>query len=241
MATERDLTFSDGTRRPNGGPMIYLTGAPLNAAETFRALDDAWSTEEVPISGAEYKTGAHPVDVARPRLVTVKTNPDDALLETYIVHAGLNDVRTEEALAMWATFKQVAKNKSLRECTRDDGRALVQHLEAEHLKVREKPMKAATLRRYLVPLIALINLAISDGKHSGINPFVNVVPERDDSDRVLPFDDNDVKLMKANLHKLKNDQDQLWSACWRPAASFAQKRVRTASPRKRPKYRLAAK
>ena len=69
-------------------------------------------------------------------------------------------------------------------------------------------MKAATLRRYIVPLIATVNLAISDGKHSGINPFVNVVPDRDDSDRVLPFDDNDVKLMKANLHKL-SEQDQL--------------------------------
>ena len=197
MATERDLTFSDGTRRPNGGPMIYLTGAPLPAAETFRALDDAW----------EGRIGEGPIDLARPKLVTVKTSPDDALLETYITHAGLNDVRTKQARAIWATFKSVV-DKPLRECTRDDGRKIVAHLEAEHLKARKKPMKAATLRRYLVPLIATVNLATSDGKHSGINPFVNVVPDRDDSDRVLPFDDNDVKLMKANLRKL-TEQDQL--------------------------------
>jgi len=42
MATETDLTFSDGTRRPNGEPAIHLTGTRLSAAREFQAFDDAY-------------------------------------------------------------------------------------------------------------------------------------------------------------------------------------------------------
>lgn len=185
IATERDLTFSDGTRRPNGGPMIYLTGAPLDAAQTFKALDDAWD------NGAE-----GPVTTDRPVLVAAKASPDDALLETYITHAGLNPVRTKEARAIWATFKRVV-DKPLAECTRDDGRKVVAAL---------GDVKSATARRTLVPLVALCNLAINEGKLT-FNPFAGVVADKGDSERGVPFTDDDVRAMRANLGKLdKADQ-----------------------------------
>src|ERR1700730_10303648 len=67
--------------------------------------------------------------------------------------------------------------------------------------------KAQTLRRYMVPLIALCNLAIDEGKHAGINPFANCVPDREDADERDAFTDDDMKLIRANLHRLdKADQ-----------------------------------
>src|SRR6185437_7085336 len=62
MATETDLTFSDGTRRPNGGPAIHLTGARLSAAREFQAFDDAY----------DGKIGEGPIEDQRPKFVAAK-------------------------------------------------------------------------------------------------------------------------------------------------------------------------
>ena len=79
LATETTLTFTDAagkitSTRPNGGPAIYLTGAPLSAAQTFKALDDAW----------DGKIGEGPIETDRPKFVAAKSSDDDVLLETYI-------------------------------------------------------------------------------------------------------------------------------------------------------------
>ena len=101
---------------------------------------------------------------------------------------------------MWRIFRTVV-DKPLAKCNRDDGRAVVTHLE------KEKPLKSTTLKRYMVPLIATVNSAIDEGKHTGINPFVNCVPDRDDEEERDAFSDDDMKLIRAKLHKLdKNDQ-----------------------------------
>jgi integrase len=197
LATETTLTFTDAagkitSTKPNGGPAIYLTGAPLSAAQTFKTLDDAW----------EGKIGAGPVDIERPKLVAAKSSPDDALLETYITDAALPPHREAEAREMWRIFRSVV-DKPLAECSRDDGKAIVKHLEDQ----ADGEIKSATLRRRMVPLVATVNLAIKDGKHSGVNPFVSVVPDRDDEAERDAFNDDDMKLIRANLHKLdKSDQ-----------------------------------
>ena len=49
-------------------------------------------------------------------------------------------------------------------------------------------------------------MAIDEGKLT-FNPFSSVVPVRDDEDERDPFNDDDMALIRANLHKLdKNDQ-----------------------------------
>jgi integrase len=195
LATEKALTFTDAAgkiagTKPNGGPMIYLTGTPLPAAETFNVLDDAW----------DGKIGAGPVPAERPKFIAAKSSDDDKLLETYITQAGLSKTREAQAREMWRIFRTVV-DKPLAQCTRDDGRKIVAHLEAD------KPLKSTTLRRYMVPLIALCNLAIDEGKHAGINPFANCVPDREDADERDAFTDDDMKLIRANLHRLdKADQ-----------------------------------
>ena len=92
--------------------------------------------------------------------------------------------------------------KPLKQCTRDDGRAIIAHLEEQ----AGGEIKSATLRRRMVPLIATVNLAIDEGKLT-FNPFSGVVPDRDDEDEREAFDDADMKLIRANLHLLsKSDQ-----------------------------------
>jgi hypothetical protein len=44
-------------------------------------------------------------------------------------------------------------------------------------------VKSARAPRKMVPLVALVNLAIGERKHAGINPFVDVVADREDSER----------------------------------------------------------
>jgi len=186
IATATDLTYSDGTRRPNGGPMIYVSGAPMSAADTFKALDAAWD-------------GAAPGLIelgSRPKMYT--KDADDALLETYIVQANLNPARAKEARDLFHLFKTTI-NKPLAKCDRNDGRALVAAM---------GNVKSATAKRKLVPLVAAVNLAINEGKLTSINPFIGVVVDRGDSERRLPFDDADMDLIRANIGRL-DQRDQL--------------------------------
>jgi len=58
----------------------------------------------------------------------------------------------------------------------------------------------------MVPLVAAVNLAIDEGKLT-FNPFASCVPDREDEEECDAFNDDDVKKIKANLHKLSpNDQ-----------------------------------
>ncbi|MDP2296851.1 MAG: tyrosine-type recombinase/integrase [Pseudolabrys sp.] len=200
MATETTLTFTDtkgqltGTR-PNGGPMIYLTGAKLSASREFQAFDDAW----------DGKIGEGPIPNERPDFVAAKSGPDDMILETYLKHNNITGIREHQAREVWRIFRTVVA-KPLRECSREDGRAIVAYM-MDEAEDKGREAKSATLRRRMVPLVAAVNLAIDEGKHKGINPFAACVPKRDDEDERAPFDDADIKKIRANLHRLdSNDQ-----------------------------------
>jgi integrase len=182
FATERDLRdpVTGAVIGPNGGPAEVLTPAPSDGVPSFEAYDAA---------------------KARPTPAT--KGSDDDLLETYLKHNGIDGLRERQARAIWHIFKTVV-NKPLKQCTREDGRALVAHMEEQ--AGGEDEIKSATLRRRMVPLVATVNLAIDEGKLT-FNPFSSVVPVRDDEDERDPFDDDDMALIRANLHKLdKNDQ-----------------------------------
>lgn len=181
IATDRELQFLDDggnviRREPNGGPAELLSPAPVGGP-SFKAYDDA-------------KRPTPPVK-----------NADDALLETYIKHNGIDGLPERQARDIWHVFKTVV-NKPLRSCTREDGRAIVAYLEDQ----AGGEIKSATLRRRMVPLIATVNLAIDEGKLT-FNPFSSVVPVRNDEDERDAFNNDDMKLIRANLHRLsENDQ-----------------------------------
>ena len=121
---------------------------------------------------------------ARPTLPT--KNEDDALLELYIKQKALLPDRAKEARDRFHLFKTTV-GKPLAKCTRDDGRKVV---------VALGDVKSATLRRKMVPLVALANFGIREGKLT-FNPFAAVVADRDDSERRLPFTDDDMALIRA--------------------------------------------
>ncbi|HEX3484982.1 MAG TPA: tyrosine-type recombinase/integrase [Micropepsaceae bacterium] len=200
MAADTVLTFTDAAgkitgTKPNGGPVIHLSGAPLPAAIEFQVFDDA-------MAGL---IGEGRVETDRPKFVAAKSHPDDAILETYLKHNGITGTRERQAREVWRIFRTVV-DKPLRECTREDGRAIVSYMEDE-AEDKGHEAKSATLRRRMVPLVAAVNLAIDEGKHKGINPFAACVPKRDDEDERSPFDDDDMKMIRANLRKLEpNDQ-----------------------------------
>jgi len=200
MASETTLTFTDAegqitSTRPNGGPMIYLTGANLSAEREFKTFDDA----------LDGKIGPGPIPSDRPPIVAAKSSADDAILETYLKHNGITGTPERQAREVWRIFRTVV-GKPLRECTREDGRAIVAYM-MDEAEDKGREAKSATLRRRMVPLVAAVNLAIEEGKHKGINPFAACVQKRDDEDERAPFDDDDMKKIRANLHKLdSNDQ-----------------------------------
>ena len=131
---------------------------------------------------------------AKARSTLAVKNNDDDLLETYLQHNGITGLRERQARDIWHIFKTVV-NKPLKQCTRDDGRALVAYLEEQ----AGGEIKSATLRRRMVPLVATVNLAIAEGKLQ-FNAFSSVVPVRDDEDERDPFTEDDMALMRANLH-----------------------------------------
>jgi len=134
-----------------------------------------------------------------PRPIVAVKNGDDAIFETYLQHANVTGYYEREARATWALFKSLC-DKPLKEATRDDGRKLVAHFEAQGLK-------SASIRKKIGWLVAAVNLAIREGRLR-FNPFVSIVPKRDDKVTRLPLDEADIKEVKRNLDKL-SASDQL--------------------------------
>ncbi len=203
LATERQLTYTDAsgkivTVRPNGGPAFHLTGRQLPARLEFKTFDDAYN--------GVLKAGI--VNDGRPK-PAVK-NGDDGLLELYFENAKNGKVtgsRRREAEAIWHLFKTVV-GKPLRDCDRNDGRDVVAYLK-DQAEAKGQTLTRATLHRKLVPLVAMANFAVQEGRLR-LNPFVGVLPPKDDDDSTerLAFDDDDMAAIKANLHRL-GDSDQL--------------------------------
>ena len=194
VANERELIYLNH----NGG---YLRTEPNTTLAVIPPYPESSAQAVVKFIGSLDKP-ARPVVAAK--------SADDDLQKTYLKQKGiikeengvitiLDKLREKQAQAIWHIFKTVV-NKPIAKCTRDDGRTIVEHLEAEGCT------KSATLRRRMVPLVATVNLAIDEGKLT-FNPFAGCVPDRDDEEEREAFSDDDMKLIRANLHKLdKNDQ-----------------------------------
>lgn len=199
FATDRELHYlgHNGavTRvEPNGGPAQRLLNMPMGAVLIGDKTTGAPLTE----LRQKYK-GAPFINLdALERQTAPTKNGDDAILETYLSHAGVVGYYEREARAVWAVFK--AMSVPLKDASRDDGRKLVAHFESQELK-------SATITKKIGWLTAAVNLAIREGKLK-FNPFSGVVPQRDDAQRRLPLSDADISQAKIKLAKL-NDADQL--------------------------------
>ena len=149
---------------------------------------------------------------ARPKPVRRDADPDQAIWDAYLDHGGKNKTGVQgkaarDATVVWQRFREFAKNKPLKQCTRVDGRAFVAHLLDTPNPVNGKKPKSASVARGLRPLAAAVNLAIGDGLLP-LNPFVSVVPDRGDSIEREAFTDADCELIKSRLGEL-SERDQL--------------------------------
>jgi hypothetical protein len=145
-ATERELQFFDASgahirTAPNGGYGSF----PVNHKDHNATLNNSrigWVMHSM--------SGEATPD--RPSLA-VKSGDDD-LLETYLKHKGITGLPEKQARDVWHLFKTKI-GKPLAKCDRNDGRALVAAF---------GDIASATAHRRLVPMVALCNLAIAEGK-----------------------------------------------------------------------------
>jgi integrase len=189
LATDRELFYIGHNglimrTEPNGAPAHQLVGGPL----TVHSLAVAFNEYDHPDFGPRAE-----------RPAAAKRSADDAILETYLKHANIAGRFEREARAVWALYKQVTDSKPLKDATRDDGRKLVQHFEAQELR-------SATIQKKIGWLTAAVNHAIGEGTLK-FNPFSSIVPKRDDKQRRLPLNEADIKEAKRGLGGLdKSDQ-----------------------------------
>lgn len=203
-ARPKVTTIWDSTHKEFGlrfieGKQIFVTERELRDAETGAVIgpNGGWAEllTPAPRGGPSFKA----YDEAK-RLAPPARNSDDGIFETYLKHAKVTGYFEREARAIWALFRSLC-DKPLKECTRDDGRKLVAHFEAQELK-------SATIRKKIGWLTAAVNLAIKEGRLT-FNPFSAVVPKSDDKAKRLPLDEADIRTMKRNLVDKLGESDQL--------------------------------
>ena len=198
FATERELHHLDANgaviRSEANGQLGYRTvNLPIGAVVHF-------GNPTLPMS--EMRRMGPVFDLSKMMRPKVPTKDgDDVIFETYLQHANVTGYYEREARTTWALFKSLC-NKPLKAATRDDGRKVVQHFEAQNLK-------SASIRKKIGWLNAAVNLAIKEGRLT-FNPFSSIVPKRDDEERRLPLDDADMQNLKRNLGRLDESEQLLF-------------------------------
>jgi integrase len=198
FATEREVHHLDADGavircEPNGGPGHRILNLPLGAVIHFG--NPTRPINELRRLGPVFDL----TKMDRPKVPT--KNADDAIFETYLQHANVTGYYEREARAAWALFKSLC-DKPLKHATRDDGRKVVQHFEAQGLK-------SASIRKKIGWLNAAVNLAIKEGRLT-FNPFSSIVPKRDDEEKRLPLDDADMRNVKHNFGRLDKSEQLLF-------------------------------
>lgn len=98
---------------------------------------------------------------SKPTLTAVRARP------------GLDGYARKEAQAVWDLFRTLTEGKALAKCTRDDGRLLVKHYEAEKLSY-------PSMQKKIMWLSAMVEFSIAEKKlpDTMVNPFSGIVPQR---------------------------------------------------------------
>ena len=179
LATDRELFHLDGEgkithRSPNGAISWQIAGLDRRLGLTVPVHIEVDETK------------------VRPKLAT--KNGDDAIFKTYLEHSGLSGRIEHEARGVWALYKTLTDSKLLKDADRDDGRKLASHY-------ADKGLKSATIRKKIGWLTAAVNFAIKENKLK-FNPFVSVVPRRDDKTIRLPLNDADMKAIRGGVGRL---------------------------------------
>jgi integrase len=183
--TEIDAAGAVISERARFSRGFHLTGPKLSPKKEFTLLDAAY-------------------EGLKPNLPTAR-HADDEIIEGYLRHIGANRRAQRECRQTWHDYRAIV-GKPLATATRADGRKLAEHYLAKKFG-EGKALKSASAIRKLAWLTAAVNFAISEGTLK-FNPFLSVVPKRDDKTRRVPLSDDDMVLVRDNLGKL-SPSDQL--------------------------------
>ena len=230
FATDRELHFLDAELRvvrtePNGALRNRIANLPAGAV-LIGGPD--WLAAQSPLLRGETmarlnaRSAAFMRDQGR-RIINVDKLPgwneepaakvakigDDAIVAGYLDDRGVPGYPRRQAEQTWELFRSLVR-KPLKQCTKDDGRALVQYF-------RDQGLKSASIKKRLAPLGAAVNWAIGEGKlpATQINPFAGIVRAAGklealggDAMQRLPLSSADLELCRNGLGKL-SDQDRL--------------------------------
>jgi integrase len=230
FATDRELHFLDDQLRvvrtePNGGLQNRVANLPPGAV-LIGGPD--WLAAQSPLLRGEAMVRLHAQSTAflrgeGRRIVDVEKLPgwkeepaakvakigDDAIVAGYLDDRGVTGYPHREAEQTWELFRSLV-HKPLKQCTKDDGRALVQYF-------RDQGLKSASIKKRLTRLCAAVNWAIGEGKlpATQINPFAGIVRSAGklevlggDAMQRLPLSAADLELCRGGLAKLST-ADQL--------------------------------
>jgi integrase len=183
--TEIDAAGAIVSQRARYGRGFHLMGPKLSPKREFTLLDDAYAG-------------------IKPNLPTAR-HADDEIIEAYLRHIGANRRAERECRQTWHDYRAIV-GKPLATATRADGRKLAEYYLTKRFG-EGKALKSTSAIRKLAWLTAAVNFAISEGTLK-FNPFLSVVPKRDDKTRRLPLSDDDMTLVRKSLGKLSTS-DQL--------------------------------
>ncbi|MHC2018700.1 tyrosine-type recombinase/integrase [Methylobacterium sp. CM6247] len=127
---------------------------------------------------------------------------DLPILEAYLALKKRNAYYAKEARDTWALFGRLVDGKAMKDCTREDGRKLVAHLQ-------ERGDKSATIVKKLNYLGAAVNYAIGEGLLTS-NPFAKIAPQIHDASRRVPYDDEEMAKVALALPGFDPQSRLLW-------------------------------
>lgn len=149
---------------------------------------------------------------------------DKEIVENWISERKPAKTHANAARNMLKLFQQLHPTKTFATADRDDGRAMVEHLEAGGAGRKNV---SVTIKSKLSGLVAAVNLEMArKNPRVSFNPFAGVAKKKaEDTTKRLALTEADVKKMEANRHLFTKDELLMWTFCLhtgaRPAEIYA--------------------
>jgi integrase len=192
--------YEPGLHTDPDGVKIYATDKQIiylddQGKPTERVKDNLSCKVHFSSSAAEYR------DVMQ-YLPEQNLQKHSQFLDEWVRQRNINEHIEREARSAWDICLSITKGRSLKNCSREDGKALVSRLQ-------ELGNSPATIAKKVGHLRAAANIAVDERKLE-YNPFVRVTPKNNKRLSGRFLDTNDMQIVRENLHKLSENDQLLW-------------------------------
>lgn len=150
-----------------------------------------------------------------------KVDVDREIVENWISERNPAKTHANAARNMLKLFQEMFPDKTFATADRDDGRAMVKHLEAGGAGRKNV---SVTIKSKLSGLVAAVNLEMTrKNPRVTFNPFARVAQKKaEDTTKRLALTEADVKKMEDNRHLFTADELLLWTFCLHTGARPAE-------------------